>query len=381
MAVHVTRCPHCQTTFRVRDEHLSAANGMVRCGSCLQVFKAAEFFITQTQPEVPARTSTTAPQHKSKKQDNLDFGLIHDDMDEDTKETNEVFSDDPAADFNLRAPDKLSRPKPNNDVIDFGDITFDLDNDNDSSFQSFGADKEESADEDESWAKSLLEDTPTKGNDAYLADTEPDNYFESFDELDATPVDSTANLVVEKTSLSAKVADLKLLDDPLELTTKSKKKLPWLWLLGSCLLIISCAAQVLYFNFSDLSRTPKWRPMYAQICQVFECQLPKIQDTSKMVNQLFTVKSHPHYQGALLVETLLLNRANYAQPFPDILLTFKDLNERSIAYRRFTPSQYLSGEMAGQTEMPEQTPIHIALEIVDPGVEAVSFTINLLANH
>ncbi|NCB30924.1 MAG: hypothetical protein EOM66_05890, partial [Clostridia bacterium] len=48
MAVHVTRCPHCQTSFRVRDEHLSAARGMVRCGSCLQVFKAAEHFIDGT---------------------------------------------------------------------------------------------------------------------------------------------------------------------------------------------------------------------------------------------------------------------------------------------------------------------------------------------
>ena len=38
----VTRCPHCQTSFKVVDDQLRVADGWVRCGQCKQVFDAFE---------------------------------------------------------------------------------------------------------------------------------------------------------------------------------------------------------------------------------------------------------------------------------------------------------------------------------------------------
>lgn len=381
MLEHVTRCPHCHTSFRVRSEHLDAAKGMVRCGSCLQVFKAANFFIEQPSPE-------------SEQEDDL---LIHDDMDLETEaeaepeseSSNDVFSDDPTIDYNLRAPDKQSRPTPRNS-IDFGEIVLDLEEH--TSIGQVGASAEEQSQqesEEDSWANALLEEeakAPTRPSVQASLAAEPDDYIDDFDQFEHAIPQSADSLIVKSSKgsksplfSSDKIADLQ--DDPLELHSTAKRKLPWLWMTGSLLLLLLSALQFLYFNFSQLSRTPTWRPVYLQACHLLGCELPKIQNTQQMATQLFTVQSHPQYNGALLVETLLLNKATYAQPFPDILLTFKDLNERIIASRRFTPSQYLSGEMAGISDMPEKTPIHIALEIVDPGAEAVSFTINLLANH
>ena len=43
----VTQCPHCQTRFRVSHAQLSVARGVVRCGSCLQVFNAAKQLLEQ----------------------------------------------------------------------------------------------------------------------------------------------------------------------------------------------------------------------------------------------------------------------------------------------------------------------------------------------
>ncbi len=43
----VTQCPHCQTSFRVSHAQLSVARGVVRCGSCLQVFNAAKQLLEQ----------------------------------------------------------------------------------------------------------------------------------------------------------------------------------------------------------------------------------------------------------------------------------------------------------------------------------------------
>lgn len=47
MAAQVTQCPNCGTSFRITDSQLELAKGAVRCGACLSVFKAAEYFIQE----------------------------------------------------------------------------------------------------------------------------------------------------------------------------------------------------------------------------------------------------------------------------------------------------------------------------------------------
>ena len=46
MAKFLTQCPYCQTSFKVTDAHMQAANGVVRCGSCMEVFLADKNRIT-----------------------------------------------------------------------------------------------------------------------------------------------------------------------------------------------------------------------------------------------------------------------------------------------------------------------------------------------
>ncbi len=40
-----TRCPTCHTLFRIQPQHLKAARGKARCGSCQVVFDALEFLV------------------------------------------------------------------------------------------------------------------------------------------------------------------------------------------------------------------------------------------------------------------------------------------------------------------------------------------------
>lgn len=42
MSDTVTRCPTCQTSFRVTQEQLDTAGGMVRCGKCMGIFNAPD---------------------------------------------------------------------------------------------------------------------------------------------------------------------------------------------------------------------------------------------------------------------------------------------------------------------------------------------------
>ena len=40
-----TQCPHCLTIFRVASDQLKLRGGLVRCGSCRQVFNGNEFLV------------------------------------------------------------------------------------------------------------------------------------------------------------------------------------------------------------------------------------------------------------------------------------------------------------------------------------------------
>ncbi len=48
-----TRCPHCQTCFRIAEAHLKAAKGKVRCGSCKEVFDATSHIYDNTPDADP----------------------------------------------------------------------------------------------------------------------------------------------------------------------------------------------------------------------------------------------------------------------------------------------------------------------------------------
>jgi predicted Zn finger-like uncharacterized protein len=425
----ITRCPHCQTTFRIRSEQLAKANGAVRCGSCLQVFKAGENLVsnnpnlkkTELKPEVKAEPEAKPEPttNKVSEVEAISFDDIPDQID-----------DDPLEDFGIRQPDRdtsetfesalklddsifsmQESTKPSRySLLDSDNNDFDnhFDNDNevvdDSWATSLIDDEETSSSEhnkhDESWADALLdvdddlvEDIDsgfTKANTA----TEKDDFVPSLNDHhddDQFHLGGDDQFDQETIEIELNVTDSvnDLLDEPLSFNHKGKKKKPkvkvasytlW-WFAGSIMMIIAATAQIGYFKFDSWSRHPDYRPAYTFICELADCQLPAIQDVSKISTQHFMVRLHPDVEKALYIDTLLVNNADYQQPFPDLNLIFTGLENEVIASRLFKPKEYLAGELAGATVMPLNIPIHIAFEITNPGAEAVSYRIELVANH
>ncbi|KAG8151944.1 zinc-ribbon and DUF3426 domain-containing protein [Burkholderia catarinensis] len=58
-----TRCPHCETVFRLQQEQLSLHQGLVRCGHCHEVFNASESLVPEhaQQPEPALTEPAVAP--------------------------------------------------------------------------------------------------------------------------------------------------------------------------------------------------------------------------------------------------------------------------------------------------------------------------------
>jgi predicted Zn finger-like uncharacterized protein len=54
-----TRCPHCQTTFKVANDQLKLRAGLVRCGACKEIFNGIEHLLRPDTVEKLA--ADTAP--------------------------------------------------------------------------------------------------------------------------------------------------------------------------------------------------------------------------------------------------------------------------------------------------------------------------------
>ncbi|HIE71592.1 MAG TPA: DUF3426 domain-containing protein [Planctomycetes bacterium] len=169
--------------------------------------------------------------------------------------------------------------------------------------------------------------------------------------------------------------------DPLELEQQKPSNYTGLWSIGAAIMIVVAVAQIGWFRMDTLAKNEQLRPVYTAVCDLAGCQLPGIQDTSliRAANTVFN--PHRSIADALVIDTLLTNSAGYAQPYPDLELEFRDLNDRIVAQRTFSPEEYLAGDVMPGDLMPSRVPVHIAIEVINPGPEAVSRQIYIRPNQ
>ena len=404
----VTQCPHCQTSFRVSHAQLSVARGVVRCGSCLQVFNAARQLLEQASKESPVTTPVqpeeplepSPPRAISQKQwsaTELDLDSL--DLDEELArlEQREI---QPTTELGRHRDDSLSARRDSTGQDDEEPWS-------DSLFSESAADR---AQLDEP-LDSLETPEPTV-EPSKASRTEPSLSLEPVD-LDEEsqpphlrlhdPLDAPLNherlSAADEREIDDNLPSIEplrkrrersepgvraevlqdLTDDPLQLDWQ-KRRSPWgrrlFWLLLVLIAAGALAGQYIAYHFDELARQDQYRPWFQQLCPQIGCTVPSKVDIAKIKSSNLVVRSHPEFNGALVVDAIIYNRAPFSQPFPLLELRFADLNGHLIASRRFKPGEYLNGDLEGRAEMPPQTPIHIALDILDPGAKAVNYSLS-----
>ena len=167
--------------------------------------------------------------------------------------------------------------------------------------------------------------------------------------------------------------------EPVEFTVSEqghwRRKLLWggLSLLALLLLVV----QVAWLQFDRLSRQAPYRDYYQSACNLLGCELPQRVNTARIRTYNLVVRDHPEQANALLVDAIILNTASFEQPFPPLLLSFTDMDNQPVASRAFAPAEYLRGELAGTQMIPPNQPVHLSLEIADPGAHAVNYRLQI----
>lgn len=419
----ITQCPRCSTSFRVTEAHLAVAAGAVRCGSCLHIFNARDHWIDATPP-APA---TAEKPIAAKKIDDIE---IDDDalFDDDTP----LFDDDEEPETTKTSSGSIFNPIDDDFAViddsgpeEFSESFLEINSWEEDSGHSFSGEQgseliEDNEVSEQAWTQKLLEEDDQKTAAAVSAPARSD-VFDDFDILGTVPEieESKATSSIDSSEFSAEFLNLDTDYDDTRAAAKTARnefdedivlqspeagagnngdaerplfalrdleqepirlhqfvhESRWpkiLWGTGLIAVLALSVWQYVYFNLGDLAHG-SLRPLLAQACNVVNCVLPPQFDVGQIKTNSLIVRSHPTQRGALAVDAIITNQADFPQPYPLLQLQFTDLSGAPVAGRRFQPSEYLSGELTGSKLMPVRQPIHIGLEIVDPGSRAVNY--------
>lgn len=398
----ITQCPHCGTSFKVRTEQLSIANGSVRCGACLQVFGAKNHVITDTtlahKVAPPEKKSAVEIQKNKAEPDNLqtksseriepEFGEFFDDDD-----TEYIFSDS-ADDQQYKSDESEEDSLFDEDDLDegLGELSDTFLNLNDhashkkksaSSYRDESSVDMEPEEADESWAEAILAELeeenstqssePKKTERDVSSSTEPSPPLESVPDILAAELNEpdvqSASQIVNQASQNLGVE--------FHLDEQLNKFRPLTWSVIILLLMV-LAGQLAWLQRDTYSRLDQWRGVYEVGCNILGCELPDQIDIDS-IRASILVREHkdPSLKDIRIVDIILTNTAPFKQAFPSLILQFTDINGNLVADQIFNPDTYLRGEMTGVKLMPINTRVYVSLPIANPTNDAVNYQLLL----
>ncbi|MBW0147615.1 DUF3426 domain-containing protein [Marinobacter arenosus] len=417
-----TQCPKCETRFRVTDEQLGIAKGKVRCGNCMAVFNAIDHQVLPrtSQPQTPPKPASAAPEPGAGSSASSGSFASEEDF---------VFADNPEEDA-AEGPYAGSKMTFSDDEL--SDSFRSVDGQRHSDFHDTDDDSPHH-DVDESWAEAILEDTdqpssaPGKAEAPRKAEMprrpeprpeptprpasqpsprspepspEPGLELEMTPDVETEPVramtaskpgddfsdtfaasepdfgsDSRNERLGEPMAATIPFDDLRR--EPVSVRGGGTGKLrTFVWTLVVLALIGVLVAQVTWFQFDRLSAIPELRPFYERGCEFAGCELEPLINVDAIQSRKLVVRTDPENRTQLVVDAVIINRAAFEQPFPAIALTFSNLNGDVVAQSIFTPDEYLAGDGQNLDMMPKDTPVRIAIDIRDPGKDAVNYNLN-----
>lgn len=412
----ITQCPHCGTSFRVKEEHLAIANGSVRCGACLQVFSARNHIVTNkpAAKQPASRPKAAAAQPKAKKPapakprpappvepPSTDSGFAADDDDD----ADFLFADEPDEDEEFIFEDKEGDDlfEDGHDEEELGEFSDHFLNLNSQQTSSAGQSNpfqretselerevfEDDSDSDESWAESILEELEREEEEQKkkapsfgarepapsrpsvpVEDTEPepDTGYTPVTESESNHGRSHASQLVRQ------------INHEIDLDFNAEGRFArWRWLGGVLilLLLVTLAAQFAWLQRDTYAKMDQWRGLYQSACAVIGCTLPAQEDLSQIRTSNVLVRDHKVLDNVKLIDAVLTNRAPFKQPFPVLIIQYTDVNGELVADQAFRPEDYLRGELTGSTLMPMNTRVYVSIPIQDPGQRAVNYQLSL----
>ena len=304
-----TRCPACQTTFRVTPEQLKARVGKVRCGQCQTVFNALDTLI-EASLSAPPPAMKAAPQAvPAPPPEDVFF----------------VPAPAPAATMEVLELGHIgSDDAPLKDVVEAHDFPPDTEIPQDEAVEETTVEEAEEAPE---------EDSPVLSETA------------------AQELGKATGLILPRETAEipgySKWAEGVMYA---QIPTATGRTPRWPFVLAAVLLALALAGQVIFRFRSELAITaPSLKPALELFSQALSADLPLPRHVELVSIEASDLQNDPARGNLLVLNATLRNRAAYEQAYPSLELSLTDTADAAIARRVIPPAEYLSAKIpAGQ---------------------------------
>lgn len=408
-----TICPHCQTVFKVADEHLNAADGYVRCGICKEVFNVLAKPPAETEKN-PSADSTIADKTGTTKtvaaggSKTTEAAAHPTSRRPDAEKRNELLGDSAPT---SPATEELAEETPDA-VVDSAQADL---------FSEASEAPQTGADSPASSAKisameaiepNTVAATPAINPEIEAGTEAPARTTRSQPRLQETsdraankegataPSTATSKTTSEPTGktetvlTATRISDHKsgetdLFDGVQSKLIPDEYRIPELynttslwrdiaWSLAILVFTATLFAEYIWFNRDELISDPQLRPLVMQFCAVANCETMNLREPAKIEMTTRNIYSHPNVKKGLMISGTLINHAHFDQPYPDMLIDFSDVRGEVIASRIFTPEHYMQIKFDSLKLMPPETPVDFNMEIQDPGNDAMTYEFSFL---
>ncbi len=309
-----TRCPHCETRFKIADAQLTAHQGMVRCGHCMQSFDARPTFI-------PDQAATQLDQLIDEIGVEESF-VAADGLDETETVTNVSASstDEPELQDEVAAEVAGSTAAESDDALDFSQMV---------------------ATQPAAQQESIPD--ATEPVDVHQSQTAPVEHEVAEEYLPVPPIRST-----------------------------------WPWVAGAFFLVLLLVAQSAYFfRVSLAAHVPGLKPALVGYCHILKCSVPLPQQSELMSIESSGLEAAPDHENEITFSALLRNRATYTLAFPVLALTLNDEQDKTLARRLFKPVDYLPASESEQTGFLINHEVSIKLRLNTAQLRPVGYRLEL----
>jgi predicted Zn finger-like uncharacterized protein len=311
----LTRCPECDTTYRVTDETLKMASGQVRCGRCASVFNAYAELHDAGGKRVEHRPRGTAE------------------------------TEVPAA---KEAPPPAASP---------------------------GAASLETPGEAErniaaASVAEVVAEARVAADDA-AAEAAPPNHAPP----DALAI--SAKEVDRVLTVDSRVPPSAYLW-PETGASERRPQTRW-WTAAAALALLVLAAQGVHHFRATIAEHPSFGPWLAAAYEALGSEIPPSWDVHQyqIIDWVATAEPNARGLGSLKITARIQNRGPSRQPYPAVQLRLKDRWEAALGSRMFTPAEYLPRDTPrGRLMSPGET-TRAEIEVVDPGPDAYGFELDV----
>lgn len=317
----LTRCPACETHFRVTADQLKLRAGRVRCGECQHVFNALDTLIEEAPVIVVSAAPTTYP----------------------------VPETPPPAPELPSEADVAVPPAP----------TFET----------------PATEEADAWqaqeaipplaAETIAEEIAARPATAPDVADEAETGSAAPEEM--APAVATDTAVGESTSpppAASTDAEVGVTEAWDEVFTEPPPPRRWPWVVGSLLALLALLAQATFVYRVELAVLwPDVKPALVAVCEALGCQVGLPAKVGLVGIESSDLHPDAAQKGRLGLAAMLRNRAPFAQAYPHVEITLTDTADTAILRKVLAPADYLPRGTALETGMPPQADVAVNLTL------------------